>query len=178
MNQYAKDGAGKAMAATIDGLQGVVCCHDAMPLGHVNRLATGVLNKALWISSVLEGRLRCIAALLLLLSVCQPGRADQLAYAAATAGSKTYLSTCAACHGAGEGMPGFAPDLSRFKGDQAAFLSVVTNGRPGTTMPRWQGVITEQEMLSIWAYLKQKSSSDKNEKANDYAFQEKLSEIR
>jgi len=45
-------------------------------------------------------------------------------------------------------------------------------------MPRWQGVITEQEMLSIWAYLKQKSSSDKNEKANDYAFQEKLSEIR
>lgn len=145
--------------------------HDESLLGHINRGNKGRLNKAI-ISSRALGGLRGVAAFLLLSSLCQLGRADELV------GGKTYSYSCAACHGAGDGVAGFAPDLSRFKGDETAFLSVVKNGRPGTIMPRWEGVITEPEMISIWAYLKQRSPIDVNAKANEYAFQESGSEKR
>lgn len=112
------------------------------------------------------GRLRGAMALLALLSICP------LVYAGADTGAKTYLSACAGCHGASEENPGFAPNLRRFKGDEFAFLSVVKNGRPGTIMSGWQGVLSDAEILTIRSYLKEGSVAGSRLQVKDSTSQE------
>lgn len=112
------------------------------------------------------GRLRGAAALLALLSICP------LVYAGSDTGGKTYLSSCAGCHGASEEDPGFAPNLRRFKGDELAFLSVVKNGRPGTIMSGWQGVLSDAEILTIRSYLKEGSVAGSRLQVKDSTSQE------
>jgi mono/diheme cytochrome c family protein len=112
------------------------------------------------------GRLRSVTASLALLSLCT------FAHAGANIGGKIFLSSCAGCHGASEDVPGFAPDLRRFQGDELAFLSIVKNGRPGTIMSGWQGVLSDAEIMNIRSYLKQIPVADSRQQTKGYASQE------
>lgn len=107
------------------------------------------------------GRIRSVAASLTLFSFCA------FAHANPNVGGKIYLSSCAGCHGASEDAPGFAPDLRRFQGDDATFLSIVKNGRQGTIMSGWQDVLSEADILNIRLYLKQKPVADSRQIAKN-----------
>lgn len=108
-------------------------------------------------------RLRGVTVLLALFSLCSLAQAD------ANTGRKTYLSSCGGCHGASEDAPGFAPDLRRFQGDEHAFLSVVKNGRPGTIMSGWQGVLSDDDIMSIRSYLNAGPATDSHQRAKSHA---------
>ena len=107
-------------------------------------------------ASAVSRRLRDVTTLVAFVLICPLG------HAGASAGATTYLSVCAGCHGAGAGSPpGIAPDLRGFKGDDAAFLSVVKNGRPGTLMPPWQAAFSDAQIMSIRSYLKDATRASK-----------------
>lgn len=107
------------------------------------------------------GRLRSVTASLALFLLCTFAQAD------ADIGGKIYLSSCAGCHGASEDVPGFAPDLRHFQGDELAFLGVVKSGREGTIMSGWQGVLSDAEILNIRSYLKQISVAGSRQQAKN-----------
>ncbi len=102
--------------------------------------------------SCLSRCLRDVAAFVALVSLSLLAYAD----ADSSTGANIYLSACAGCHGAGGDAPQFAiaPNLRRFKGDDATFLSVVKNGRRETLMSPWQTVYSDAQILSILSYLK------------------------
>lgn len=70
----------------------------------------------------------------------------------------TYLTQCSQCHAVdGKGTP-VATNLLVFKGSEDDFLRVVQNGRPGTAMTPWKGIISDDDIRSIALYLKQLST--------------------
>jgi polar amino acid transport system substrate-binding protein len=74
------------------------------------------------------------------------------------AARSTYLSQCSQCHGSdAKGTPA-AANLRTFKGTEADFLRVVLNGRPGTAMTPWKGLIAEDDIRSIARYVKHLST--------------------
>jgi ABC-type amino acid transport substrate-binding protein len=74
------------------------------------------------------------------------------------AGKSTYLTQCSQCHGIdAKGTP-VAANLRAFKGTEADFLRVVQNGRPGTAMTPWKGLISEDDIRSVLRYVKQLST--------------------
>lgn len=105
------------------------------------------------------GRLRSFTASLALLSLCTFAHSD------ANIGGKIYLSSCAGCHGASADVPGFAPNLRQFQGDELTFLNVVKNGRAGTIMSGWQKALGDEEIMSIRSYLKQIPVADSRQQA-------------
>ena len=71
-------------------------------------------------------------------------------------GAKTYATHCSGCHGEGgvSNMPG-TPDFSRrerlFQPDMALLASI----RDGVSvMPAYKGLLSDQEMLDVIAYLR------------------------
>ncbi len=74
-------------------------------------------------------------------------------------GRALYGNTCLFCHGAeGKGARAptlvanaFAPDGGN---DNAYFLAIIKNGRPGTIMGSFEGSLSETEMWQIIAYLR------------------------
>jgi polar amino acid transport system substrate-binding protein len=70
------------------------------------------------------------------------------------AAKSTYLTQCSQCHGVdGTGTP-FAANLRTFKGSEADFLRIVRNGRPGTAMTPWKGLISDEDIVDIGRYIK------------------------
>jgi polar amino acid transport system substrate-binding protein len=68
-------------------------------------------------------------------------------------GESLYTTQCSQCHGKdGRGTPVVA-DLLAFRGTETDFVRVVLNGRMGTAMTPWRGLLSEDEIRAIRAYL-------------------------
>ena len=66
----------------------------------------------------------------------------------------TYLTQCSQCHGTdAKGTPA-AANLRTFKGTEDDFLRVVRNGRQGTAMTPWKGLIGDDDIRNIARYIK------------------------
>jgi ABC-type amino acid transport substrate-binding protein len=66
----------------------------------------------------------------------------------------TYLTQCSQCHGTdGKGSP-LAANLQAFKGSEDDFLRVVRNGRAGTAMVPWKGLISDEDIRGIARYIR------------------------
>ena len=66
----------------------------------------------------------------------------------------TYLTQCSQCHGTdAKGTPA-AANLRTFKGTEDDFLRVVRNGRQGTGMTPWKGLIGDDDIRNIARYIK------------------------
>lgn len=75
-------------------------------------------------------------------------------------GYQLYNSYCYRCHGTDVTESELAPNLRHTfeKGlTRPQFLSIVTNGRDDKGMPKWGGFLTEEEMTSIYRYVKGRS---------------------
>jgi mono/diheme cytochrome c family protein len=70
------------------------------------------------------------------------------------AARSTYLTQCSQCHGADARGTQAAANLRAFKGTDADFVRIVQNGRPGTAMVPWKGLISEEESRDIAQYIK------------------------
>jgi polar amino acid transport system substrate-binding protein len=71
------------------------------------------------------------------------------------AARSTFLTQCSQCHGTdAKGTPA-ASNLQAFKGSEADFVRTVQNGRPGTGMTPWKGLISEEDIRAIARYIKQ-----------------------
>ena len=72
-------------------------------------------------------------------------------------GERLYTTNCGGCHGydlEGAGGPSLFADalLSRRTDDMLLF--VIRNGRPGTRMPPWKAVLTDDKIGQIIGYLR------------------------
>src|SRR5207249_11438752 len=70
------------------------------------------------------------------------------------AARSTYLTQCSQCHGADANGTPAAANLRAFKGTEDDFLRVVRNGRPGTAMTPWKGLIDDDDIRNIARYIK------------------------
>ena len=50
-------------------------------------------------------------------------------------------------------MGGAVPAIRNYEGGQEKFLRVVQNGKKGTPMGAFKGILTEAEILRIYQYL-------------------------
>lgn len=80
--------------------------------------------------------------------------APQVSEEAVHQGNVMYHRTCGKCHGRNGISGGIAPDLRRFQGNDQEFMTTVQTGRPGTMMPAWKEVLSEDELTQIRAYVK------------------------
>jgi quinohemoprotein ethanol dehydrogenase len=68
-------------------------------------------------------------------------------------GEEVYAENCATCHGERLRPTGAAPDLKQLSADQKArFDTMVRQGKG--QMPSWEGVISDEDLESIWAYIR------------------------
>ena len=68
------------------------------------------------------------------------------------AGAKTYATNCAPCHGVRMADPEGAFDLRKFPRDQhERFVRSVTNGK--NSMPPWGGMLSQEQVEQLWAYV-------------------------
>jgi cytochrome c6 len=69
------------------------------------------------------------------------------------AGERVYATYCQICHGDDLISTGQFPDLRKMKvDDRARFENTVLNGK--NQMPPWRGAITDDQIDSIWAYIR------------------------
>lgn len=72
-------------------------------------------------------------------------------------GARLYFKWCVACHGKhADGVSRFgnyAADLRKFWRGYCDFVVIVLNGRPKKQMPPWGGVLDEDQISEIGAYL-------------------------
>jgi len=66
-------------------------------------------------------------------------------------GRQLYGQRCFVCHLANGGR---GPDLHASTLSDEGFVSTVLNGRKGTQMPAFKGLITPEEVLKIRAFLR------------------------
>lgn len=72
-------------------------------------------------------------------------------------GEKIYNTYCYACHGEDLVNSGQSFDLRKLKvTERARFENSVQNGK--NQMPPWKGVITDQDMDMIWAYIRTRAN--------------------
>ena len=70
------------------------------------------------------------------------------------AARSTFLTQCSQCHGTdGRGTP-VAANLRAFKGSEDDFLRVVREGRAGTAMTPWKGLIPDDDIRNIARFIK------------------------
>jgi len=72
------------------------------------------------------------------------------------AGRALFATACSRCHGAegvGAGVGGAVPTIRHYEGGQEKFLRIVQNGKKGTPMGPFKGILTVGEILSIYQYL-------------------------
>ena len=74
------------------------------------------------------------------------------------AARSTYLTQCSQCHGTDAKGTAAAANLRAFKGTEADFVRTVENGRPGTGMTPWKGLMSDEEIRAIARYIKQLST--------------------
>jgi mono/diheme cytochrome c family protein len=71
-------------------------------------------------------------------------------------GRSIYLAQCAACHGADRaGLVGPSLRPERLVEGDAHYLRVIRDGRPGTAMPAWGGVLTEEQIAAVLRFLRE-----------------------
>lgn len=91
------------------------------------------------------------------------GKTNPFGPEAAEAGAVLFNNSCAACHGPqghGDGPAGTAldpapknlPELSAAVGDDYLFWRI-SAGSEGTSMPAWKGVLTEEQIWQVIAYI-------------------------
>jgi ABC-type amino acid transport substrate-binding protein len=78
---------------------------------------------------------------------------DQVAQAETNVGVRVYSRSCAECHGLNAQGGALAPSLTAFKGTDDDFVRTVLNGRPGTGMPPFKGLVSEEDIRQIRAYI-------------------------
>lgn len=72
-------------------------------------------------------------------------------------GEKIYNNYCYTCHGEDLVNSGQSFDLRKLKvTERPRFENSVQNGK--NQMPPWRGVITEQDMDMLWAYIRTKAN--------------------
>jgi mono/diheme cytochrome c family protein len=74
-------------------------------------------------------------------------------------GKQVFLRNCAACHGADAGGSQLGPSLISTEAaanDDDSFRDVIANGRPGTSMPPYGGVLSPQDIEDVIAFLRSK----------------------
>jgi len=73
---------------------------------------------------------------------------------ATTSGARLYEKYCATCHGDDlQNNSGVAFDLRRLKADdEARFVNAVQHGK--NAMPSWQGVLSQEQIEALWAYIR------------------------
>ena len=74
--------------------------------------------------------------------------------------AETYRNICAGCHGAtlsGGRAPTLLDDTWRFGGDDASVTQSILDGRPGTEMAPFRGALTDAEVESLVAYIRNQS---------------------
>jgi mono/diheme cytochrome c family protein len=92
------------------------------------------------------------------------GKTNPLGADAATAGADVFKTNCAACHGdtgLGDGPAGAALDpapknlaeLQAQAGDDYLFWRI-TAGKAGTSMVPWKGILTEEQIWQVIAFLR------------------------
>jgi len=91
--------------------------------------------------------------------VAAAAAADAPAADLAAKGARVYARMCARCHGAEMvGPVTQAFDLRRFPpDDRARFVTSVTQGKGN--MPPWAGVLTDQDIEALWAYVRAGSAA-------------------
>jgi mono/diheme cytochrome c family protein len=78
------------------------------------------------------------------------------AQSAADAGRDVYAEHCATCHGERLNATGAGPDLKLLRAEQKAhFDEIVRNGKG--QMPSWDGMITDEQIDQIWAYVRSRA---------------------
>ena len=75
------------------------------------------------------------------------------------AARSTYLTQCSQCHGVDAMGSAAAANLQAFKGTEADFLRIVRDGRSGTGMTPWKGLIPDEDILNIARYIKRLSTN-------------------
>jgi mono/diheme cytochrome c family protein len=91
------------------------------------------------------------------------GKTNPLGADAAIAGAEVFKANCAACHGEtglGDGPAGAALDpapknlavLQAQAGDDYLFWRITT-GKEGTSMVPWKGILTEEQIWQVVAFL-------------------------
>jgi mono/diheme cytochrome c family protein len=71
------------------------------------------------------------------------------------AGAVIYAQRCAGCHGEAlhNTSGGWSFDLRRLRPDEYdRFVNSVTSGKDN--MPSWYGILSDEEMEAIWAYIR------------------------
>ena len=87
------------------------------------------------------------------------GPAGPAAAGDATKGSAIFASSCAGCHGADASGGALGPTLVSSEvaaNDDGFFREAIANGRPGSAMPPWSGVLSAQNIEDVIAFLRAK----------------------
>ena len=66
----------------------------------------------------------------------------------------TYLTQCSQCHGTDANGTAAAANLRAFKGSEDDFVRIVRDGRAGTAMTPWKGLISDEEIRNMARYIK------------------------
>jgi ABC-type amino acid transport substrate-binding protein len=98
-------------------------------------------------------------------AVPRAGRPDDVVLAAAVdaveRGRSLFSTACSRCHGAegvGGGTGGAIPPLRNYDGGREKFMRILANGRKNTAMAGFKGILTAEEMDSIYQYLTSRPS--------------------
>jgi cytochrome c6 len=96
---------------------------------------------------------RALAALVALPLLPTAAAAETVDAEKVAAGLTIYNSHCVRCHGERLQNSGWTYDLRRLRPeDGARFVNSVLNGKG--QMPPWRGALTEEEIETIWAYIR------------------------
>ena len=96
-----------------------------------------------------------MAAVLFVLAAPKALAQDQ---AQSAAGAEVYQTNCSVCHGERLVSPGGIPDLRKLRPeDRPRFETTVADGKG--QMPAWTGVLSEEEIGQIWAYIRSKAGN-------------------
>jgi mono/diheme cytochrome c family protein len=74
------------------------------------------------------------------------------------AGTEVYAERCAACHGERLRATGAGFDLLKLRPDERARFDKAVNDGKGQ-MPAWGGVLSDDEIDQLWAYLRSRADS-------------------
>jgi cytochrome c6 len=93
---------------------------------------------------------RLALAMILIVLPCAAAADD----VAVRKGAKIYENNCSNCHGEDlQNNSGIAFDLRRLHADEhARFVNSVLHGK--NVMPSWEGKLTDEEIESLWAYIR------------------------
>jgi len=75
-----------------------------------------------------------------------------------TAGAEVYAEKCAACHGERLRTTGVGFDLLKIGPNERARFDKAVNDGKGQ-MPAWGGLLSDEELDQLWAYLRSRADN-------------------